>query len=193
MGGVAWSLNYPVPIVETLEQPIVETLEQSKEALLERYYRRAFNRRTGVSISDAVDKLGQPQTRSVPLWADNVLVRIASSIEPSGLRETAPGRYISSKIASAASAFFEAHASVLPSEPYIYASEDGDLVAEFEARAGSLTAIIGDKNLVLFAKRGNGKPHYWQTNDPKMPEARAVEIFSRLIGAVNNGSVAAAR
>ncbi len=54
-------------------------------------------------------------------------------------------------IATSASAFFEMTSDVLPSEPYIYSSQNGDLVAEFDASHGTMTGIIAKNLVVLFA------------------------------------------
>ena len=49
---------------------------------------------------------------------------------------------------------FEAASDVLPGEPYIYSSVDGDLVAEFKDSYGRLTTIIGPTFTIGFAVVG---------------------------------------
>jgi hypothetical protein len=60
-------------------------------------------------------------------------------------------RWLSQLIAMRALEFFKATSDLLPSEPYIYSSQKGDLVAEFTAVRGTLTSIVSPKFILLFA------------------------------------------
>lgn len=58
---------------------------------------------------------------------------------------------ISESIAAAAISFFEATSDVLPGEPYLYPSSQGDLIAEFKGSFGRLTSILGHEFLIVHA------------------------------------------
>jgi hypothetical protein len=85
-------------------------------------------------------------------WLPTIERRIVSSIAP--LDEAAPndGRWVDVDVAAQAIRFFQANSDVLPaSEPYIYTSMQGDLVAEFTAPNGKMTNIVGKSSVVSFA------------------------------------------
>jgi hypothetical protein len=50
-----------------------------------------------------------------------------------------------------------ATSDLLPNEPHIYSSTQGDLVAEFKGIHGTLTSIVSPRFLILFASV-NGVP-----------------------------------
>jgi hypothetical protein len=81
-------------------------------------------------------------------WLASVERRIRNSIVPHGREVENDGRWLSYDIANAATSFFQTASDVLPSEPYIYSSLGGDLVAEFKAEHGTMTSVISDKFLV---------------------------------------------
>lgn len=87
-------------------------------------------------------------------WLDRVEQRIRNSI---ALDEQPPEnerQWISPDVAQAALGFFRDTADVLPGEPFIYASRQGDLVAEFSGAHGTLTSIISPRIIILFAQVG---------------------------------------
>jgi hypothetical protein len=87
-----------------------------------------------------------------PQWLSTVQQRIASSVVPIGITEGQNnGRWITQDIADAGAEFFQATSDLLPGEPFIYSSQGGDLVAEFESSAGTLTAIVSRQFVILFA------------------------------------------
>jgi len=61
------------------------------------------------------------------------------------------GSWLDADVAGQALAFFQATSDVLPSEPYIYTSIEGDLVAEFRTPRGSMTSIVGKSSVINFA------------------------------------------
>jgi hypothetical protein len=61
------------------------------------------------------------------------------------------GRWLTPEVAGAALAFFQRSADLLPSEPYIYSSQQGDVVAEFGSKNGTLTSVISSDLVILFA------------------------------------------
>lgn len=165
------------------------TLTPGESADLQsRYYRRFFSPATtiaaGQAISDLVSMIvSTPPTQSRPLWTGDVLRRLRDSTAPRGMNAPLDGKWIAESVARSAAAFFSSYASFLPSEPYIYASNDGDLVAEFQGPMGRLTAIIGDMETTLFASV-NGRPNHW-SSDSRKPEAEVVRKFSKMLTTSN--------
>jgi hypothetical protein len=84
-------------------------------------------------------------------WLATVERRIRESINPYDVEYVNDGRWLTSTIAMQAMRFFQSTSDVLPGEPYIYSSMQGDLVAEFRAVHGSITSIIGTTSVVAFA------------------------------------------
>jgi hypothetical protein len=65
------------------------------------------------------------------------------------------GRWLTREAAETAWEFFKVTSDLLPGEPYIYGSQTGDLVAEFNAARGTLTCIITPRFNLLFAVVGS--------------------------------------
>lgn len=83
-------------------------------------------------------------------WLPIIQRRIRDSILPPDLTET-DGCYLTREIAAAGTDFFATTAAVLPGEPYLDSTYQGDLVAEFSAAHGNLTAIVSTEFVLLFA------------------------------------------
>ncbi len=84
-------------------------------------------------------------------WFNIVERRIRQSVLPVDQRAENDGRWLTQDIADSASAFFKTTSDVLPAEPFIYSSRNGDLVAEFSAPHGTLTNIVSQTSVVAFA------------------------------------------
>jgi hypothetical protein len=84
-------------------------------------------------------------------WLQAVERRIRNSVLPLGHEHENDGRWLSSDIATTATAFFELASDVLPGEPHIYSSLGGDLVAEFSGPRGVMNAVISAKLFVALA------------------------------------------
>jgi hypothetical protein len=84
-------------------------------------------------------------------WFNVVQRRIQKSTAPRGRKADNDRRWLSQDIADAASAFFKTTSDVLPSEPYIYSSLKGDLVAEFSGAHGTMTNIVSEASVIVFA------------------------------------------
>jgi hypothetical protein len=97
------------------------------------------------------ENLIQAPSRISSQWLAAVQERVQNSIVPKDCESENDGRWLTEDIATSASAFFEMASDVLPNEPYIYSSQDGDLVAEFGATHGTMTGIIAKNHVVLFA------------------------------------------
>ena len=116
------------------------------------------------------------QIEQAPNWYGVVQRRLKNSIMPFGMNEENDGSWLSYEIASRAQTFFEMFSSALPSEPYIYSSNAGDLVAEFSLKdKGSLTAVISNDIVTLFADVGGDTPIHqkidaWIENTDKVQD-----------------------
>ena len=84
-------------------------------------------------------------------WFNAVQRRIQKSVAPLGQTIDDDGRWLSQDIADAASRFFKATSDVLPSEPFIYSSRKGDLVAEYLVAHGTMTNIVTQTSVIVFA------------------------------------------
>lgn len=86
-------------------------------------------------------------------WLPVVESRIRASIMPSDHDSEPSGKWLTENAARAAIAFLQAGADVLPAEPHIYGTQDGDFVAEFESPAGHMTSVVSKDETTLFAVR----------------------------------------
>lgn len=107
----------------------------------------------------------------VTAWLPSVERRIEYSIIPKEFEnvrsgqvdfKTAiePAEWLREDVGNSAVRFFQSAADLLPSEPFIYASQSGALVAEFQTPAGALTTVISLNNIILFAVK---------TDEPSAP------------------------
>jgi hypothetical protein len=84
-------------------------------------------------------------------WLPIVESRIRGSVFPDGYEHEPSTEWLSERAANAAISFFRNGADLLPTEPHIYGTKSGDLVAEFETANGSMTSVVSDKQTILFA------------------------------------------
>lgn len=84
-------------------------------------------------------------------WLLSVTQRIEDSVAPNdNIVNDEPAGWLNAGAASAAKIFFKNAADLLPTEPHIYASSAGDVVAEFEGALGHLTCVISNEETVFF-------------------------------------------
>lgn len=88
-------------------------------------------------------------------WLPDVSRRIRDSVVPDGRQSENEGQWLAPEIAVAATAFFQLTSDVLPSEPHIYSSLGGDLVAEFTGPHGVMNAVISPTRFVALVVVGN--------------------------------------
>jgi hypothetical protein len=86
-----------------------------------------------------------------PVWLANTRECIRKSVRPKPSDAMADGQWLTQEIANAATDFFQSAADLLPGEPFIYSSQRGDLVAEFKAEHGTMTTIVSQTFVLLFA------------------------------------------
>jgi hypothetical protein len=88
-----------------------------------------------------------------PKWYKDVETRINKSTSSGAGQSVASPDFVTiePEVAKAANTFFKHCGSFLPSEPYIYPSNQGDLIAEFADERGPLTIIISPRSVIIFA------------------------------------------
>jgi hypothetical protein len=133
---------------------------------------RLYYDRTGLSgLGIIFDAILAPNLFP-PKWLTAVDRRIRASVGPRDHAFEAGDKWLTPEVATAAAAFFRDIADLLPSEPYIYPSRQGDLIAEFECSNGTLTIIVSPKYVILFAAL-NGVPveqriENWMSAKPEL-------------------------
>ena len=88
-------------------------------------------------------------------WLALVERRINDSIVPSSVNDSPPEEWLSLEAGGAALSFFRNACDLLPSEPHIYGTSDGDLVAEFETPSARITCIVARNCTILFGYRSD--------------------------------------
>jgi hypothetical protein len=83
-------------------------------------------------------------------WLSAVEERIRASTRPPELQGEESAEWLSVSAASTAINFLRQAADLLPTEPHIYASDNGDLVAEFETEASNVTSVVTPEETILF-------------------------------------------
>jgi hypothetical protein len=84
-------------------------------------------------------------------WLSVLEARVRDSVVPDEYQGEPSTEWLSEKTANAAIAFFRLGADLLPTEPHIYATISGDLVAEFQTPGVNITSVVSDAETVLFA------------------------------------------
>jgi hypothetical protein len=101
-------------------------------------------------LSDFGAQVAGPLPVAAP-WLPDVSRRIRDSVVPDGHQFENDGQWLTPEIAIAATAFFQLTSDVLPSEPHIYSSLGGDLVAEFSGPHGVMNAVISPTRFIALA------------------------------------------
>jgi len=92
-----------------------------------------------------------PVLTTANAWLATLEARIRASIRPDDLEEST--EWLNRYAADAAISFFRNVADLLPTEPHIAATRSGDLVAEFETSASSMTTVVSGAETILFGVR----------------------------------------
>ena len=141
-----------------------------------------------LNFSRAVPETLQSATLLPAAWLTTVQDRIRRSIIPHG-REN-DGRYLDKEIVSTAVTFFEQTSDLLPSEPHIYSSNRGDLVAEFRGLDGSMTGIISKNFAMLFAvAKGDAIQETMTLGKSRRATRNDLQLFTEKVRARLHGSV----
>lgn len=91
-----------------------------------------------------------PVLHAASAWLSIVEERIRASVRPDENEGEESTEWLTSHAATEAIGFFQRVADLLPTEPHISATRSGDLVAEFETPACSMTSVVSDRETVLF-------------------------------------------
>lgn len=91
-----------------------------------------------------------PELKSAIGWLSAVETRIRNSIVPEDSDKTPSTEWLNEEAGIAALAFLQNGADLLPCEPYIYGTQSGDLVAEFETAISNLTTVVSGNQTRLF-------------------------------------------
>lgn len=136
-----------------------------------------------------------PQLPFPNAWLAAVEARIRESILPEGHDDDDLGEWLTPPAAMAALSFFEAGADVLPSEPHIYGTPDGDLVAEFASPEGRMTSVVSRDDTTLFAVRSDNpsKPIQAVIRRGSNRYREELRSFTKSLMAGNHGEVAAGK
>lgn len=137
------------------------------------------------------EHLIQAPSRISSQWLAAVQERVQNSIVPKDCESENDGRWLTEDIAASASAFFEMTSDLLPSEPYIYSSQNGDFVAEFDANHGTMTGIITKSFVVLFAVV-DGVPIERRLvlgSDSPRPLRREMQLLTEMLRTGRHGAV----
>jgi len=96
-----------------------------------------------------------PCIRTSNVWLSAVEKRIRDSTLVEEFGSHSSTEWLKEDIANAAIEFFRVGADLLPTEPHIYASRSGELVAEFETPNGNMTSIVSNSEVTLFGVSAN--------------------------------------
>lgn len=121
----------------------LEKLERRYLSIAARLAQRAL--RDEVRIEKYTPYLNSPTG-----WLPQVEARIRDSVVPPRSGEEPSCEWLAQDAANAAIAFFRQGADLLPTEPHIYGTENGDLVAEFETPTSTMTGVVSDTQTILF-------------------------------------------
>jgi hypothetical protein len=89
-------------------------------------------------------------------WLNIVEQRIIASIPAEGYSANGDTAWLQPDVGRAALDFFKRTSTVLPSEPSIYSSNAGDLVAEFATPGGRMTCLVSPGFVLVFASTKDG-------------------------------------
>jgi len=128
-------------------------------------------------------------------WLNVVEQRILASLPPEGYSVKGDTAWLQPDVASAALDFFKRTSTALPSEPYIYSSQAGDLVAEFPVTHGKMTCIISSKFVLVFAVVNDEVVQKKLLRTPTSLDSIRSEIqaVTQLLNAGTNGKVGSKR
>ena len=139
-----------------------------------------------LNLSRAVPQTLQSATLLPATWLPTVQDRIRRSIIPHGQEND--GRYLDEDIITTALTFFEQTSDLLPSEPHIYSSGRGDLVAEFRGVDGSMTGIISRDFAMLFAVvNGDAIKETMALGKPRRATRNDLQLFTQKVRATLHG------
>jgi hypothetical protein len=124
--------------------------DEKLEKLERRYLRVAAKLAQKVFQNEVRIEKYTPYLNSPNGWLPQVESRIRDSVVPQRSEEQPSCEWLAQDAANAAISFFRQGADLLPAEPHIYGTENGDLVAEFETPTSTMTGVVSDTKTILF-------------------------------------------
>ncbi|MEW9838617.1 hypothetical protein ABUE29_25950 [Mesorhizobium sp. ZMM04-4] len=131
--------------IERYDRKLAKREMRYLEWAARRAQKRLIDRRSA-QIEEYTPYLAAPSN-----WLPLVEARIRDSVLPEEYEGEFSTEWLTEDAAFAAIAFFRHGADLLPTEPHLYATNSGDLVAEFETADGSMTSVVSDQETILFA------------------------------------------
>jgi hypothetical protein len=133
-----------------------------------------------------------PVLTAANAWLATVEARIRSSIRPDESEEST--EWLNRYAADAAISFFRNAADLLPTEPHIAATQSGDLVAEFETPACSMTTVVSGSETILFGVcKADQSPIHTVIRRGSNQLRDELKIFARELSADSHGNMGASR
>jgi hypothetical protein len=172
-----------------------QPLQKSKE-VQERYNRFWLNRSYQANRASVLERKLEKNLRIEPTvgWLSAVERRIKNSTLPNEYQLQDTQEWLQEDAATAALSFFRNAADILPSEPFIYSSVNGGLVAEFPGTSGTLSAMISPKAVIIFAASGcKTKEHVFLGRTTREELRRGVAEVIKLVDPFPHGSVGTSR
>lgn len=111
-----------------------------------------------VDVTVLLDVFAPRATTPAPQqqWLGKVLNRIAKSSADNAIVDSHPGKYVTHGVRDQANQFFKFVGDLLPREPYLYAAQTGELIAEFGSGRDAVTAAVSADGIVLLKSGATG-------------------------------------
>ena len=122
-------------------------------------------------------------------WLADVLGRIDNSVFQLADSYESACEWLDEEVAYSARRFFENSCDLLPTEPHLYGTENGELVAEFETDTIRMTSVFAPHNTVLFGYRCDSSelPRHIEIQTGSNRARDEVRDFSEALGIKPNG------
>jgi hypothetical protein len=172
-----------------LADPVTAKLPSIDELRLEGYLQDYAD---VVPLSEYRPESELPSLTSTPApWLGAVQRRLNASIGLEGIEGRNDGAWLIKEVVSNANSVFDAASNLFPSEPYLYGSRAGDLVAEFEGKEGRMTMVVTKEALITFAVAGKKTIRRQMKLIPFTPAdiRRGVADIANSLGSGSYGSV----
>jgi hypothetical protein len=133
-----------------------------------------------------------PVLATANAWLAIVEARIRASIRPEEQEGEESTEWLNRYAADAAISFFRNVGDLLPAEPHIAATRSGDLVAEFETPACSMTSVISRNETILFGIcKTDRSPIHAVVRRGSNSLREEVKTFTRELNSVSHGIMGA--
>ena len=122
-------------------------------------------------------------------WLADVEMRIQNSIHPFDPNMAETGEWLPRDTAFAALQFFRDGCDLMPGEPHLYGTSEGELVAEFESGSVRMTSVVSDDGATLFGyRRDNDEmPHQLTIRRGSNQGRFEIKSFTQALGVDPHG------